>query len=93
MHKTKHSLWRWTSQSQHRSTNHDSFDDNQENYSLYERYTRFWTIVFTLYKEFKLIGYSDSDWAGDTDDRKSDNGFVFYMGDMHSHGRPKNNQL
>jgi Reverse transcriptase (RNA-dependent DNA polymerase) len=30
---------------------------------------------------FKLIGYSDSDWCGDTDDRKSTSGFTFYVGD------------
>ena len=81
MHKTEHSLWRWTSQSQHRSTNHESFDDSQENFSLYEKYTKFWTI-YSPSKEFKLVGYSDNDWAGDTDDRKSDSGFVFYMGDI-----------
>ena len=31
--------------------------------------------------DFKLVGNSDSDQAGDTDDRKSTTGFVFYMGD------------
>ena len=31
--------------------------------------------------DFKLVGNSDSDWAGDTDDRKSTTGFVFHMGD------------
>jgi hypothetical protein len=30
---------------------------------------------------FKLIGYSDSDWYGDIDDRKSISGFTFYVGD------------
>jgi Reverse transcriptase (RNA-dependent DNA polymerase) len=29
---------------------------------------------------FKLIGYSDSDWCGDIDDRKSTSGFAFYVG-------------
>ena len=32
--------------------------------------------------DFKLVGDSDGDWAGDTDDRKSTTGFVFYMGDI-----------
>ena len=31
--------------------------------------------------EYKLVGYSDSDWCGDIDDRKSTSGYVFYMGD------------
>jgi uncharacterized protein YwlG (UPF0340 family) len=30
---------------------------------------------------FKLIGYSNSDWCGDIDDRKSTLGFAFYVGD------------
>jgi hypothetical protein len=31
--------------------------------------------------KFVIFGYSDSDWGGDTDDRKSASGFAFYMGD------------
>jgi hypothetical protein len=42
------------------------------------------TIDFGLFypssNEFKLVGYSDSDWGGDVDDRKSTTGFVFYLG-------------
>ncbi|KAJ4709756.1 Retrovirus-related Pol polyprotein from transposon TNT 1-94 [Melia azedarach] len=34
---------------------------------------------------FELVGYSDSDWAGDTDDRKSTTGFVFFMGGTRFH--------
>ena len=30
-------------------------------------------------KELKLIGYSDSDWAGDHADRKSTSGFIFML--------------
>jgi hypothetical protein len=30
--------------------------------------------------EFKLIGFSDSDWAGCADDRKSTSGFMFSLG-------------
>ncbi|MCF8701902.1 DDE-type integrase/transposase/recombinase, partial [Corynebacterium sp. MC-10] len=43
------------------------------------------TINFGLFystsNDYKLVGYSDSDWAGDIDDRKSTTGFVFFMGD------------
>ncbi|KAG6520983.1 hypothetical protein ZIOFF_018048 [Zingiber officinale] len=43
------------------------------------------TIDFGLFystsNHFKLEGYSDSDWGGDIDDRKSTTGFVFFMGD------------
>ncbi|KAE8671999.1 hypothetical protein F3Y22_tig00111877pilonHSYRG00324 [Hibiscus syriacus] len=30
---------------------------------------------------YKLVGYSDSDWGGDIDNRRSTTGFVFFMGD------------
>ena len=43
------------------------------------------TVDFDLFygysNSFELVGYSDSDWAGDMDDRKSTTGFVFYIGD------------
>ena len=35
---------------------------------------------FSSDKDYKLVSYSDSDWAGDGDDRKSTTGFVFFMG-------------
>lgn len=42
------------------------------------------TIDYGLYyspsSDFKLVGYSDSDWGGDIDDRKSTGGFIFFMG-------------
>ena len=41
------------------------------------------TKIFGLYyffsNDYKLIGYNDSDWSRDMDDRI---GFVFYMGDI-----------
>ncbi|KAM1651788.1 hypothetical protein ACFX1X_004522 [Malus domestica] len=43
------------------------------------------TVNFGLFysssDNYKLTGYSDSDWAGDFDDRKSTTGFVFFMRD------------
>ena len=38
-------------------------------------------LLYSPSKDFKLVGYNDSDWARDMDDRKSTTGFVFYMGD------------
>ncbi|KAK6160335.1 hypothetical protein DH2020_003716 [Rehmannia glutinosa] len=38
-------------------------------------------LLYSVSNDYKLVGYSDSDWAGDTDDRKSTTGFTFFMGD------------
>jgi len=44
------------------------------------------TVDFGLFyrysNNFDLVGYSDSDWAGDMIDKKSTTGFVFYMRDI-----------
>ncbi|KAK6117412.1 hypothetical protein DH2020_048868 [Rehmannia glutinosa] len=39
-------------------------------------------LFYSVSNDYKLVGYSDSDWAGDTDDRKSTTGFTFFMGDI-----------
>ncbi|XP_074322806.1 secreted RxLR effector protein 161-like [Apium graveolens] len=38
-------------------------------------------LLYHYSNEFKLVGYCDSDWAGDIDDRKSATGYVFFIGD------------
>jgi hypothetical protein len=38
-------------------------------------------LLYDYSNSFELMGYSDSDWARDMDDRKSTTDFVFYMGD------------
>ena len=38
-------------------------------------------LLYSPSKDFKFVGYNDSDWVRDMDDRKSNTGFVFYMGD------------
>ena len=38
-------------------------------------------LSYSSSNNFRLVGYSDSDWAGDLDDRKSTTGFLFYIGD------------
>ncbi|KAE8664975.1 Detected protein of unknown function [Hibiscus syriacus] len=43
---------------------------------LVSRYMKSPTIT-----HFKLVGYSDSDWGGDIDNRRNTTGFVFFMGD------------
>ncbi|KAA0059797.1 putative mitochondrial protein [Cucumis melo var. makuwa] len=37
-------------------------------------------LFYSSSKEFKLEGYCDSDWVGDTNDRKSTSGYVFFIG-------------
>ena len=36
-------------------------------------------LLYTKEKEDELVGYSDSDWAGDVDDRRSTLGFMFML--------------
>ena len=38
-------------------------------------------ILYPSNQEVKLIGYSDSDWGRDLDERKSTTGYCFYIGD------------
>ncbi|KAG8486026.1 hypothetical protein CXB51_019376 [Gossypium anomalum] len=37
-------------------------------------------LFYSNVEDYKLIWYSDSDWCGDLDDRKSTSGYVFFMG-------------
>ncbi|KAK8288489.1 hypothetical protein V6Z12_D07G128800 [Gossypium hirsutum] len=37
-------------------------------------------LFYSNMKYYKLIGYSDSDWCGDLDNRKSTSAYVFFMG-------------
>ena len=36
---------------------------------------------YTKRNELTLLSYTDADWAGNIDDRKSTSGATFYMGD------------
>ncbi|KAH9669846.1 hypothetical protein KPL70_021959 [Citrus sinensis] len=38
-------------------------------------------LLYSFSNDYKLVGYSDNDWDGDVDDRKSTTRFVFFMGD------------
>ena len=38
-------------------------------------------LFYSTTNDYRLVGYSDSDWAGDVDDRKSTTGSVFFMGE------------
>ncbi|KAH9752737.1 hypothetical protein KPL71_014822 [Citrus sinensis] len=38
-------------------------------------------LLYSFSNDYKLVGYSDSNWGGDVDDRKSTTRFVFFMGD------------
>eukprot|EP00253_Pinus_taeda_P020910 PITA_20910 len=42
--------------------------------------TKGFGILYSSSESFMLKGYTDSDWAGSVDDRKSTSGYVFYMG-------------
>eukprot|EP00253_Pinus_taeda_P012599 PITA_12599 len=42
--------------------------------------TKGFGILYSSSESFMLIGYTDSDWAGSVDDRKSTSAYVFHMG-------------
>ena len=46
----------------------------------YVKGTKGFEIVYTPNNDFKLVGYTNSDWAGSLDDRKSTSGYLFHMG-------------
>eukprot|EP00253_Pinus_taeda_P024667 PITA_24667 len=46
----------------------------------YVKGTKRFGILYTVSECSDLIGYTDSDWAGSVDDRKSTSGYVFHMG-------------
>ena len=37
-------------------------------------------VLYSTSDNFKLICYTESDWAGSVDDRKSTSGYVFHLG-------------
>ena len=37
-------------------------------------------LFYSKAEDYKLVGYSDNDWCGDTNDRKCTSGYVFFMG-------------
>ncbi|KAE8681124.1 hypothetical protein F3Y22_tig00111342pilonHSYRG00188 [Hibiscus syriacus] len=39
-------------------------------------------LFYSVSNDYKLVGYSDNDWGGDIDNRRSTTGFVFFMGDI-----------
>eukprot|EP00253_Pinus_taeda_P007207 PITA_07207 len=46
----------------------------------YVKGTKRFGILYTVSEHSDLVGYTDSDWAGSVDDRKSTSGYVFHMG-------------
>ena len=45
----------------------------------YVRGTTSLGLYYTRSDDYRLVGYSDSDWCGDVDDWKSTSGYVFFM--------------
>ena len=37
-------------------------------------------ILYTANNDYRLVGYTDSDWVGSLDDRKKTFGYMFHMG-------------
>ena len=45
----------------------------------YVQGTRYYGIHYSVDAQLDLIGYTDSDWAGDGNDKESTSGFVFML--------------
>ncbi|KAL0314103.1 UNVERIFIED_CONTAM: Retrovirus-related Pol polyprotein from transposon RE2 [Sesamum angustifolium] len=52
---------------------------SKKNSKILTRYERFWNMV-QVHNDAKLVGYTDSDWAGSVDDMKSTSGYTFSLG-------------
>eukprot|EP00253_Pinus_taeda_P007670 PITA_07670 len=52
----------------------------KENDDLWKDRKRLIGILYSSSESFMLTSYTDSDWAGSVDDRKSTSGYVFHMG-------------
>ncbi|KAL0388718.1 UNVERIFIED_CONTAM: Retrovirus-related Pol polyprotein from transposon RE2 [Sesamum radiatum] len=52
---------------------------SKKNSKILTRYKRFWNMV-QVTNDAKLVGYTDSDWAGSVDDMKSTSGYTFSLG-------------
>ncbi|KAM2249834.1 hypothetical protein ACFXTI_004418 [Malus domestica] len=59
----------------------------------YIRGTLNYGLFYNFGEDAKLFGYSNSDWGGDQDERKSTTGYVFFLGSTASHGLQRSNQL
>ena len=46
----------------------------------YVKGTKMFEILYNVSEHSYLVGYTDIDWAGSVDDRKSTSGYVFHMG-------------
>eukprot|EP00253_Pinus_taeda_P011929 PITA_11929 len=46
----------------------------------YVKGTKIFGILYTFSESSDLVGYTDNDWAGSMDDRKSTSGYLFHMG-------------
>ena len=80
MYETKYSLCGWSSKSLHGRSYLHSLEGLQKSFTLIKRYDRPWTIFFSS-KDFNLVGYYDSDYTGDVNDRKSTSNVMFFLGD------------
>ena len=52
---------------------------SKKNSEVCERNKKVWYFAHH-FRKFELIGYTDGDWAGNIDDRKTIYGYIFHMG-------------
>ena len=58
----------------------DSHFQVRKRIQSYVNGTKGFGISYTIDIDFKLVGYTNSDWAGSQDDRKRTFGYMFHMG-------------
>jgi len=50
-------------------------------------------LFYSSSKKIEIVGYSDSDWSGDSDERKSTSGNYFMIVKTVAYGHQRNSQL
>eukprot|EP00253_Pinus_taeda_P016785 PITA_16785 len=58
----------------------------------YVNETKEYGIFYIATKDFRVVGYTNNDWAGSVNDRKSTLGYAFHLSSGAIHGSPRSNR-
>ena len=79
MHNVKSFIKCWHNKSVHGGANLFTLEGVEASPTIRLRNIITW-LFYSRTEDYKLVGYSDSDWCGDIDDRKSTSDYVFFTG-------------